>query len=306
MKIVTLALALVGALFLLGQRDVQAQQPNWRDHFPNTVMQNQDGRSLRFYDDVIRGKVVVINFVYTTCTDICPLDTAKLRDVQQRLGERLGRDIFMYSVSVNADTPAALRRYMRTYDIGPGWSFLTASREEVALLQRRLGLRISDPNDVRTHNTSIVIGNESTGQWIRRSAYENPVGLVELITVAMQNHAPSQPRASLSYAAAPEADYSQGANLFRTRCMACHTIGEGDRLGPDLAGVAGARPAAWLTRWLREPDRMIAERDPTAIALLRRYRNLPMPNLSLGESEAAALVEYMHEQDQARAAAAAR
>lgn len=272
------------------------------DYFPNIVLHDQDGRAVRFYDDMIRGKVVAINFVYTTCTTLCPLDTAQLLRLQQLLGDRLGRDIFMYSVSINGDSPEALRRYMRTYNIGPNWKFVTGNREDVTRLQRLLGLRIDDPNDLRNHNASIVLGNERTAQWIRRAAYENPQNLAELLTVFLQNSAPNTSRRSQSYAAAGEVtDNSRGAYLFRTRCMSCHTQGDGDRLGPDLAGVAASRPAAWLARWIREPDVMIAEHDPTAMAMLPRYRNLPMPNLGLSEVEVADLIEHMRTQDQRRA-----
>ncbi len=287
-----------------GAQQAQVQTRYHGDYFPNIVLRDQDGRSVRFYDDMIRGKVVAINFVYTTCTDICPLDTAQLRRVQQLLGDRLGRDIFMYSISINGDTPEALRRFMRTYDVGPNWRFLTGSQADVTRLQRLLGLRVADPNDLRGHNTSIVIGNERTAQWIRRSAYENPQNLVELLTVAMQNHAPNVSRASQSYAVAGEVtDNTRGAYLFRTRCQSCHTIGEGDRLGPDLAGVADARPAPWLSRWIREPDRMIAEGDPVAVGMMARYRNLPMPNLGLGEPEIADIITYMRGEEARRAAA---
>jgi len=301
----------IAALFLAAapiadaqQARPPAQQTQWHgDYFPNIVLTDQDGRRVRFYDDMIRGKVVAINFIYTTCTDLCPLDTAQLRRVQHMLGERLGRDIFMYSISINSDTPEALRRFMRTYDVGPNWRFLTGSQADVTRLQNLLGLRVADPNDLRSHNPSIVIGNERTAQWIRRSSYEAPQNLVELLTVAMQNHAPNVSRASQSYSAAGEVtDNSRGAYLFRTRCQSCHSIGEGDRLGPDLAGVAASRPGPWLSRWIREPNLMIAERDPLALAMLARYRNLPMPNLSLGEVEADALIEYMRNQDARRAA----
>lgn len=269
------------------------------DYFPNVVLRDQNGRSVRFYDEMIRGKVVAINFIYTACTDICPLDTAQLRLVQQQLGERLGRDIFMYSISINGDSPEALRRFMRTYDVGPNWRFLTGSTEDVTRLQRLLGLRVIDPNDLRGHNASIVLGNERTGQWIRRSAYENPRNLVEILTVFLQNSAPTTTRHSQSYAAAGEiSDNSRGAYLFRTRCQSCHTIGDGDRLGPDLAGVVAARPAQWLSRWIREPDRMIAERDPVVMPMMARYRNLPMPNLALAEGEAADIIEYLRIQDE--------
>lgn len=304
-----LAIALLALAPVADAQQTPASQsrPQYHgDYFPNTILHDQDGRAVRFYDDLIRGKVVAINFVYTTCTDICPLDTAQLRRVQQLLGDRLGRDIFMYTISINGDSPEALRRFMRTYDVGPNWRFLTAPQADVTRLQRLLGLRVDDPNDLRGHNTSIVLGNERTAQWIKRSAYESPQNLVELLTVFLQNSAPNAPRRSQSYAAAGLiADNSRGAYLFRTRCQSCHSIGEGDRLGPDLAGVAASRPPAWLSRWIREPDRMIAERDPSALAMMARYRNLPMPNLGLSEAETADLIEHLRTQDQRRAAAPA-
>lgn len=290
------------------QQTSASTQPRWHgDYFPNIVLQDQDGRSVRFYDDLIRNKVVVINFIFTACTDICPLDTAQLRVVQKLLGDRVGRDIFMYSVSINNDTPEALRRFMRTYDVGPGWRFLTGSKEDVTRLQRLLGLRVDDPDDLRGHSASIVLGNETTAQWIRRAAYENPKNLAELLTVFLQNSAPTTSRKSQSYAVATEVtDNSRGAYLFRTRCQSCHSLGEGDRLGPDLAGVVASRPPAWLARWIREPDKMIAERDPTAMAMMARYRNLPMPNLGIGEDETADIITFMRSADEKRAAAKSR
>lgn len=285
-----------------------AQSSRWgRDYFPNVVLQDQDGRSLHFYDDIIRGKVVSINFVYTTCVDVCPLDTAQLREVQRILGNHAGRDVHMYTISINPerDTPADLRRFMRTYDVGPGWTFLTGTREDIDLLQRRLGLRPVDERRLREHDTSIIVGNERTGQWIRRSAYESPRLLADLLARTLQNYAPAPVNARESYAAAGEvADTSQGAYLFRTRCRSCHTLGEGDRLGPDLAGVTRTRSQAWLQRWLREPDRMIAENDPTATTLMARYRGVPMPNLGLNESEAGAILEYLGRSDAERSAPA--
>ncbi|MGE0741128.1 MAG: SCO family protein [Hyphomonadaceae bacterium] len=286
-----------------------AQQTRWRaDYFPNVVLTDHNGRRVRFYDDLIRDKVVAINFVYTDCNEVCPLDIAHMRRVQEILGDRVGRDIHLYSISINPDrdTPATLRRVMRTYDVGPGWTFLTGSQADVDLLQRRLGLSVPESGRrLEEHDTSIVMGNERTAQWIRRSSFESPFNIADILVSRLSNYAnranPDGPR--VSYAAAGEiVDTSRGAYLFRTRCQACHTIGGGDRLGPDLAGVAGARNHAWLSRWIREPDEMIAERDPIAISLLQRYRNLQMPNLSLGESDAEEIIEYMRRRDAALAA----
>lgn len=305
-----IASALTFLALTLTAPSAMSQQTRWRaDYFPNVALTDQNGQTLRFYDDIIRGKIVSINFIFTSCADICPLDTAQLRRVQQILGDRVGRDIHMYTISVDPDrdNPAALRRFMRSYDIGPGWTFLTGSREDVDLLQRRLGIRPIDINGrLSEHDTNIIVGNERTGQWIRRSAYENPQLLANLLSSRLQNHMPSDEERPSYSVAGRVSDTTAGAYLYRTRCRSCHTIGEGDRLGPDLAGVTNSRPHDWLARWIREPDVMLAEGDPTATAMMARYRNLPMPNLGLTRSDVDSIMTYLREQDAARAREAAQ
>ena len=97
----------------------QQQQPWRRGYFPNVTLITQDGKKVRFYDDVIKGKVVAINFIFTKCPDVCPMDTAALRRVQKLIGPRMGRDVFFYSITLDPknDTPAALRKYMKTFDV---------------------------------------------------------------------------------------------------------------------------------------------------------------------------------------------
>src|SRR2546427_9154174 len=87
-----------------------------------------------------------------------------------------------------------------------------------------------------------------------------------------------------------------GEFFFQSRCGACHTIGNGDRVGPDLAGVTKRRDRAWLRRYLAEPDRMRAEGDPIATALFAKYNNVPMPNLRLSGIEVAGLLSYLETQ----------
>jgi protein SCO1 len=276
----------------------QASQPWHEGYFPNVVLTDQDGRKHKFYDDLIKGKVVALNFIFTKCTDVCPADTAQLRQVQDLLGDRVGRDVFFYSISIDPknDTPAALKRYKHMFAVGPGWEFLTGNKDDIDLIQRKLGLVGADAPALKEHNTSLIIGNEATGQWIKRSPYDHPKLLANLLGDALHNYASSSSVGLKPFSAAGEIrGQSGGEYLFRTRCMSCHTIGGGDRLGPDLAGVAAARPRDWLTRWLKEPDKMLAEKDPVAVALAARYRNLPMPNLGLNDVDAAALIDYMEQ-----------
>lgn len=96
-----------------------------------------------------------------------------------------------------------------------------------------------------------------------------------------------------------------GAAIFQQKCTGCHTIGGGNLAGPDLQGVTTLRDADWLTRWIIGPDKMLAEGDPTATQLLAEFNNVPMPNLSLTEADAAALLAYLKNPDAAGGAAPA-
>lgn len=288
-----------------------ASQPRWRgDYFPNVVLTTDDGRRVRFYDDVLHNKVVVLSFIFTSCPDVCPMDTAQLRRVQDLLGPRAGRDVHMYSISVDPlrDTPAVLRDYKARFGVGPGWTFLTGAPADIALIQRKLGLIVDDDNDPRDHSTSVILGNEATGQWIKRSPYDNPQVLADLAAGSLNPqalaNALSQNAVSYSHAA-QVSGMTRGETLFRTRCAACHSIGAGDRLGPDVANVSSRRSRAWLTRWIKEPDKMLREGDPVATAQLARYRGLAMPNLGLNDVDAEALIAFMDEESRRSAATGA-
>lgn len=293
---------LAWALSLAPAVRAEPSASRWHEeYFPNVVLTTQEGKKVRFYDDVIRGKVVAINFIYTNCGDICPLDTAQLLQVQRLLGARVGKDVFMYSISVDPeyDTPARLARYMRTFDVQPGWTFLTGKPSDIDLIQRKLGIRPVTPKQIKDHDTRFVVGNEATAQWIKRSPYDDPLVLANLLGESLQTRSlGTKTGTRLSYDRAVNISaLSRGEYLFRTRCDSCHTIGKGDRLGPDLAGVATARQRDWLIRWIKEPDKMLAEKDPTALALQAKYRNLPMPNLGLNDIEATALVDFLATED---------
>lgn len=270
------------------------------NYFPNVPLVTHEGESVRFFD-LIEDKVVAVNFIYTTCPDTCPLETARMAKVQKILGDRVGKDVFMYSITIDPerDTPEVLAEYAERYGAGPGWWFLTGKEEDITLLRRKLGLYIEEIQDgSNNHNLNLVIGNQRTGQWLKRSPFENPYVLATQLGTWLTGWK-SPPQADLDYDKAPEVrQISQGEHLFRTRCVTCHTIGDGEQgvapglEGPDLLGVLERRDRSWLTRWVRVPDQMLEERDPIAMALLAKY-DLPMPNMRLSEADVKDLIGYL-------------
>src|SRR6185295_12595619 len=107
-------------------------------HFPNVELTTQDGKKVHFYDDLIKGKVVAIELIYTTCKYNCPLETARMVQVQKLLGVRMGKDVFFYSITIDPehDTAEALKEYASKYHVGPGWTFLTGKPADIKLISR--------------------------------------------------------------------------------------------------------------------------------------------------------------------------
>ena len=274
-------------------------------YFPNVPLVTQDGRTVRFFDDLLKDKVVAINFIFTSCPDSCPLETARLANVQRILGDRVGRDVFFYSISIDPthDTPAVLKAYAEKFQVGPGWQFLTGDEQDITLLRKKLGVFMEElQKDGSTdHNLSLIVGNQATGRWMKLSPFENPYVLATQLGSWLHNWKLSDPDQK-SYADAPKLRTpSRGETLFRTRCAPCHTIGGGEivvgangkPLGPDLSGVTEKRPRDWLTRWLADPERMLAEKDPIAVELQTAYNGVLMPNMRLNTLEIDALLEYL-------------
>lgn len=296
------ALALA-ALTFASATAAQAQTVWGKDYFPNVDLITQDNKKVKFFDDVLDGKVVVINFIFTTCTDVCPLDTAQLRKIYDLLGDHPGKDIFLYSISVDPehDTPAAMKAFMAQYDIGKGWTFLTGKRADIDLIQKKLGIQPAGSNPA-AHTTSLMLANVPTGEWIKRSPYENPQMIANLLTghLNAKGMLTADKGAKRSYAEAiAVADPGTGGSLYRTRCASCHTIGGGDTLGPDLYMVTQRRQSDWLARWIKSPDVMLAAKDPIVTPQLAKFRNLPMPNLKLSDGDVAALIAFIDKESAA-------
>ncbi len=269
----------------------------WGDtHFPNVELLTQDGKKVRFYDDLIKGKVVAIELIYTTCKYNCPLETARLVQVQKQLGDHMGKDIFFYSITIEPehDTPEVLKEYAAKYHVGPGWLFLTGKEADIKLISRRLGLdKLPNGNDPDGHTPSLLIGNEATGIWMKNSGLDNTRFMALKIEQLLGYGAQTVDTVAANKTGAIKLDIDKGQYLFATRCAACHTIGNGDKVGPDLLGVTNVRDRAWLGRMISEPDKLIDEKDPIATALFKQYKEIRMPRLGLPEADVNTLIEFM-------------
>ncbi|HYL15556.1 MAG TPA: SCO family protein [Terriglobales bacterium] len=305
---IALAIALfVATVTLCPAAAADSGSPWGGNYFPNVPLVTQDGKTVHFYDDLLRGKMVAINFIYTKCGATCPLETAKLAQVQRLLGDRVGKDVFFYSISIDPerDTPQELKAYADKFHVKPGWLFLTGNKADVDLIRKKLGQAARPGEDPLTgHSTSLTLGNEATGQWMQDSALDDPKYVAVMVgdwLSSWQRHTPGR-----SYAEAHIVDADKGAYLFKTRCAACHTVGHGDAVGPDLIGVCSVRSRAWLTQFIEMPDKMVTERDPIATALYNKYKQVQMPNLRLGDPDVAALIAYLEAQSGALNAGASK
>ena len=296
-------LCLAAAIVAAFSARIAADNTRWgADYFPNVTFTTQDGTAVRFYDDLIKGKTVAIDLIYTTCQYACPLETARLAQVQRLLGDRMGRDIFFYSITIDPehDTPAVLKEYAEKYHAGPGWLFLTGKKADIELVGKKLGLYAErDRLSPDGHVPYLLVGNQATGQWMRNSALDNPKFLARTIGDWLDSWQNVKKETLKSYAEVPRLTFTRGQYTFANHCAACHTIGRGDHIGPDLHGVTATRDRAWLSRFIVEPDKMMAEGDPIAVELRAKYKQVRMPNLDLAREDAAALIDYLEEQSRA-------
>lgn len=259
-------------------------------YFPNVPLVTQDGKTVRFYDDLMKDKKVLINFVYALCDQACPLDTAKMAQVQKLLGSRIGRDIFIYSITLDPenDTPQVLKAYAEQFGAGPGWLFLTGKREDIDKVRSKLGERAAKEQ----HANTVRAGDVAAGRWMRLPLTAGADYLaMEIGKTLDTNWNTGKPLKSIAEAPRTEV-FGPGQLLFQNRCATCHTFGKGDRLGPDLKGVTARRERHWLIRYLAAPDKMRAAKDPIALELAKNNKVL-MPNLSLTKKELGEVIEYL-------------
>ena len=156
-------------------------------YFPNLLLTTEENREVRFYDDLIKDRVVLINFMFTSCNGICPRTTQNLARVQRLLGERVGRDIFMYSFTLDPlhDTPGVLKEFAEAHHVRPGWQFLTGKPEDMEQLRRRLGFVDPDPaldKDKESHIGNVRYGNEPRQLWGACPGMSRPEFIVESLS----------------------------------------------------------------------------------------------------------------------------
>lgn len=267
-----------------------------KDYLPNLPVVDQDGNTYRFYDDLIKNKKVIINFVFTTCTDICPLTTARMAVVQEKLGGAVGSEFHMYSITVDPerDSPAQLKRYAQAFKVRPGWKFLTGKPADIQLIRDKLGERTRIKTE---HRHEMLLGNDEIGDWSKDTAYGDLDRVVLNIRALDPNwRQPEVPEIKVSQATYVEISEKPGEALFTKACASCHTVGKGDKVGPDLLDVAARRPHDWLISFISRPDRMMAKGDPTALALMEKFPTVKMPNLGLSDTDAADVLAFIEAQ----------
>ncbi|MDM0019119.1 SCO family protein [Variovorax saccharolyticus] len=157
-----------------------------RQRIPNVELKTHTGKTVRFYDDLVRGKIVAINMMYADCEGTCPLTTANLVRVQELLGAEVGKTIFMYSITVRPerDTPQDLADYAEMHEVKPGWLFLTGTRESVEQVRLALGFYDPDPavdKEATRHTGMLRIGNDPFDRWGMTPALAAPEQIVRAI-----------------------------------------------------------------------------------------------------------------------------
>jgi protein SCO1/2 len=175
----------------------QAQPSPAQKYFSDVELLDQDGRKLRFYTDVLKGKTVIINAFFTTCTSVCPPMNRNLEKLQEALGERVGKDVFIVSITVDpeTDTPPRLKEYARRFHAGAGWTFLTGKKENVDWALYKVGQYVEEKDG---HTTVIIVGNEATGLWKKALGIAKPAELLQVVESVANDKGEPKPAAGVN------------------------------------------------------------------------------------------------------------
>lgn len=167
------------------QASPPAQPSGARVQLPDTVLTDQDGRPLRLLSDVVGDKVVVVSFVYTHCTTVCPVVSHVFSQVQAQLGDQLERQVRLVSLTVDParDTPGRLKSYSAQHGTGTGWLWLTGPAPNVTAALKGFGTYTAN---FENHPAVVMVGDGRTGQWTRIYGFEDPAALVARVRGYLQ------------------------------------------------------------------------------------------------------------------------
>ena len=151
-----------------------------RKYFGDIELVNQKGEPVRFYSDLLHDRIVVINTFFTECAGACPMMAANYAAIQETVGDRLGKDVLLISISVDpkVDTPAKLTAYAQRFKARPGWVLLTGSQANVDGVLAKLGASAAERTD---HSNLFFIGNLRTGLWKKAFGLAKPDELVKVV-----------------------------------------------------------------------------------------------------------------------------
>jgi protein SCO1 len=191
-RILKLTLPLMVLCLAYGLAVSQEPESAAKHYFTDVVLVNQNGEKMRFYSDLLEGKVVIINSFFATCTGSCLPLNRNLEKLQAGLGARMGKDVHIISISVDpaVDTPAQLKAYAKKLNAGPGWYFLTGDKETVAFALKKIGQFVDDKQN---HLNIFIIGNERTGLWKKAFGLAKSDELMKVVDSVLKDQLPKTP-----------------------------------------------------------------------------------------------------------------
>lgn len=189
--ILSLSLLLTfGLVTVRAQEPAAAEQSAAQKYFSDILLVNQNGEKMRFYSDLLQGKTVIINSFFATCQGSCLPLSRNLQKVQEALGDRLGKDARIISISVDpaVDTPGALKAYANKLQAKPGWYFLTGDKASVDFALKKLGQFVENKEG---HTNIFIIGNESTGLWKKAFGLAKSDDIVKVVDSVINDKLPA-------------------------------------------------------------------------------------------------------------------
>lgn len=158
-------------------------------YFTDIELVNQTGQTQRFYQDLLKDKVVIIHSFFTSCKSACPVSMRLMADIYARFGHQMGKELHIISISLdpNTDTPFKLQAYAEELKIGKGWQLISGNKENVDFALKKLGHYVAD---IEAHKNTIIIGNETTGLWKKAFLLAKPEAMDEVIKAVLTDKIP--------------------------------------------------------------------------------------------------------------------